>query len=160
MRYLNVTFWSCWCAGLCWSKLFSVQSNSVASDPQESFPFPLCFSKGLLLMVSSAFSLYGQKCLKSPRTFLVKPGTWRLWPVLGIPGMTLAWFNCLPTLYLNRKWALVTLVTDSPLRCLWQHIKNFQQIFSDNLARVRKKSLRGHKYIILSIQVLWKENGA
>ena len=132
MRYLNVTFWSCWCTGLCWSKLFSVQSNSVASDPQESFPFPLCFSKGLLLTVSSAFSLYGQKCLKSPRTFLVKPGTWRLWPVLGIPGMTLAWFNCLPTLYSNRKWALVTLVTDSPL---FEVLVTTYQKFSTNIFR-------------------------
>ena len=113
----SVPFWSCCCVGPHWSNLFIVQSNSVASDPKEIFPFHLSFNKELQVGLSSVFSLYGQKCLKSPRTFLVKPRTSRLWPVLGIPGATLACLNSLPkaTLYLNRKWALVILVTDSSL---------------------------------------------
>lgn len=73
VRYPNVTFWSCWCAGLCSSKLFSVQRNSVASDPKESSPFHLCFNKGLLLSVSSAFSL-DRSAWRAQELFLRNPG--------------------------------------------------------------------------------------
>lgn len=65
-----------------WAGFHSVVPSSfrvtVASDPTQSAPFYLFFNKGISLHLLSVFSFYGQKYLRSPRTFLVKPRTSRV----------------------------------------------------------------------------------